>query len=93
MNDVLTVIGSWGHLNADARTGRVLDCRVDDFDEGGYSDILRFDVDEWRAAYPGEDPQSRSIDILDLGLWTKTGLYDPPEPDFRGEADARIACD
>ena len=46
--------------------------------------VLRFDVDEWSAAYPGEKLGDLAVvDILDLGYWTSAGIYTMPEADFR----------
>lgn len=49
--------------------------------------IVRIDVDEWRAHYPGESLESSTQDILDFGYWYRdaNGVehYEPPCDDWR----------
>jgi len=85
-----------GELLFDADTGEVLICdeygccssnkqRIDG--ETSYlSNIAKFDVAEWRQAYPGQVLEN--VDILDLGYWTTAGDYEGPELEWRGEARA-----
>lgn len=57
-----------------------------DEDAKALKDIVRFDVGEWRRAYPDEKIEpGDSIDILDLGSWSKDGSYEPPMADWRSD--------
>lgn len=82
------VTGSHGTLTVDCQTGRVLDYQHDD-DDSEYSNIERFDLEEWRSYY-GKELVS-SIDILDLGFWyypnklVRWPVYGGPEQDWRNE--------
>jgi len=94
-----TITGSHGELTVETTYGLIID-RVrwtDTYrDENGkwreipdwpnaYDDIAKFDLAEWRAFYPGEEPDGMHIDILDMGFWTNTGEYCAAEFDFREE--------
>lgn len=85
----ITVFGNGGTLTARADTGDVLHYEPDALDEQntGYGDIHRFDVDEWRRTYPGEDITNSSIDICDIGYWYKVDdsntLYEEPSLEWR----------
>lgn len=79
-----SVSSSNGCLTASAKTGRVISCELNK-DGEGIDQIQRFDVEEWRKAYPGENIAGHSIDILDLGYWDKSGKYEEPEKDWRKE--------
>lgn len=50
-----------------------------------YEDLIRFDLDEWRRTYPGEELVA--IDVLDVGYWYRkedgSEGYEPAEPDWR----------
>lgn len=59
-------------------------------ENGDYPEIDRINVAEWRATYPGEDPEKRSHDVLDWGFWSKDGTYTPPEEDWRVECRRNI---
>lgn len=50
----------------------------------GYSNIARFDVEEWQRRYPGQKIEDATLDVLDIGYWTKDGQYEAPEDDWRG---------
>ncbi len=85
-----TVGGNHGELSVDSKTGLVLSCTDSaDIEGDGYRFIRRFDVDEWRQFYPGEEPVDMMIDILDIGYWEAAGgkrvEYEPPEDDYRNE--------
>ena len=45
--------------------------------------IVRFDVGEIKRHY--KTGQFDSIDLADIGYWTKDGEYTPPDPDYRGQ--------
>lgn len=75
---VVRAVGSNGYLEAYATDGVV-------FDPGGYDSIAKLDLDEWRATYPGEQPEDGDIDILDLGFWDTEGVYSPADAEWRAE--------
>lgn len=80
------VYGNYGDLIVNSSTGAVLRYASDRDSKTGteYAHILRFDIDEYMAAYPGE--KLGHVDICDIGFWTKDSQYEPPIPDFRAEA-------
>ena len=96
-----TVESSWGTLVADAATGDVLvehshyrpECHRPAGDGGGptsIANIFRFDVGEWRRAYPTEPLEGETLDILDLGYWQNRTpwagyVYEPPEESWRSD--------
>ena len=84
------VYGNYGDLIVDRSTGSVHQYEPDRDSETGteYDQILRFDIDEYSAAYPGE--KLGHVDICDIGFWSKSGQYEPPEADFRASV-ARTA--
>lgn len=84
MNDFV-VYGNYGDLTVHRSTGAVLQYEPDRDSETGteYDQILRFDIDEYAAAYPNEEFDH--LDICDIGFWTRDGQYEPPEPTFRAE--------
>lgn len=50
--------------------------------------IERVDVREWNEHYQEHMKDGASVDILDVGYWSKKGDkhgYEPPEADFRRE--------
>jgi hypothetical protein len=67
--------GTYGTVVASAVTGEVISA------EGEYSDIICLDLDEFRNTYP--DDVTLETDILDVGLWTADGFYEPPCEDYR----------
>lgn len=79
------VYGNYGDLIVNSSTGAVLRYAPDRDSETGteYGHILRFDIDEYSAAYPGEE--LGHVDICDIGFWTKDGQYEPPITDFRSQ--------
>ena len=88
MTDIFMVRGSHGELDVFASSGEVITYRSETDTcggpcEGSYAEIARLDVDEWRAAYPGEDVTSGTHDILDFGYWSRDGVYEPPAYDWR----------
>lgn len=73
------VEGSWGRLEVDCQTGNVLKLTDEpeyQTHEIGYRDIVRVDVDKYRATFG----KFAGCDILDIGYWTKEGVYEPPTP-------------
>jgi hypothetical protein len=52
---------------------------------GIYEEIVKFDLDEWRHEYPGEELAGISVDILDLGYWNDDGVYTELATDWRRE--------
>lgn len=85
-----TVTGTHGEITVNAETGetirQVTTCACENCEGRGYANIVKFDIEEWKRAYPGETPMTAGqIDILDLGYWTKGGAYEPPATDWRNE--------
>ena len=78
-----TVHGNYGQVTAQISTGVVIKYEPEAEGLGEYADIIRFDVEEYAAAYPGENPDW--IDICDIGFWTTAGEFEPPVSDFRAE--------
>lgn len=85
------VYGNYGDLIVNRSNGVVLRYEPARDSETGteYGHILRFDIDEYAAAYPGE--QLGYVDNCDIGFWTKAGQYEPPLPEFRADVAARAA--
>lgn len=85
----LVVTGEYGHLTADPHTGKVLSVEVDATSPfvtaaaTGYHNITVFDVEELQRAYPGKQLTGGSIDILDVGFWSKDGSYEAPDAEWR----------
>lgn len=89
-----TATSSWGEITAEVDDGMVVKVNLypnqgtDEVGEGFITldQIARFDVGEWRRYYgPEELKNGYSIDILDLGFWTKDGHYEPPDEEWRQE--------
>ena len=83
-----TVYGSHGEIDIDPATGDVIRVRLDpETDDPHYTQILQFDIPEWKRAYPTESELPAAIDILDLGYWyVGPGggrAYERAEPDAR----------
>jgi hypothetical protein len=74
------VFSSNGELVIDAE-GKVIVAESKYYNDN-LKNIVRFDLEEYRKYYQGE-PAPSSYDILDLGYWTDTGQYEPPEMDWR----------
>lgn len=77
------VDGSHGQIQFDPKTGEVIDIAYYGYSasEGSYiSDIAEFDIEEY-VAYHGQ--LATTIDILDIGYWTKYGHYEAPSEDHR----------
>ena len=89
---VIRIRGNWGVLVVSAWTGLIIEVEPaegeeDDVDgDWGYPGIARFDIDEYRETYGVVE----DTDILDIGYWTHSGLYEPAEPDFR--KNVRTEC-
>ncbi len=81
------VFGSYGECVVDAESGRIKDMRDESSNANcaEYQPIVRFDVGEWLAAYPGEELVGNRVDILDLGYVLRNGTYEPPATDWRAE--------
>ena len=80
-----TIESSQGILTARADDGTVLTCqpfRGADAPEC-IECIARFDVDEFRRRYPTANLEDATVDVLDLGYWTKDGRHELPCEDFR----------
>lgn len=81
MDNHVTITGSHGHLVIDWTSGEVITVSNYGGDPYAYSDITRFDVQEWQATYPGKTPSV--VDICDIGYWTDVDYYEPPAPEHR----------
>ena len=93
--DNLIITSSWGRIVVDPVTGYVdhLASVYSPDPEGEHpiSDIRRFDVDEWRRAWPGETLAGTEQDILDFGYWSRPGdAYEPPCEEWRDECRAAL---
>ena len=93
--DNLIIISTWGRIVVDPVTGYVdhLASVYSPDPEGEHpiSDIRRFDVDEWRRAWPGETLAGTEQDILDFGYWSRPGdAYEPPCEKWRDECRAAL---
>jgi hypothetical protein len=68
-----------------AETGDVLRITDEpkDAESEGYHHIARFDLEEWKRFYKQET--CRGADILDVGYWTKDGIYEPPALEHRDQ--------
>jgi hypothetical protein len=79
------VSSSHGEFTVNPMSGLVLefDGDPDDEDYADYVNVTRFDVEEWKRAYPGEE--FNGADILDIGCWYRDGSYGGPEEDWRAE--------
>jgi len=86
---VFQVFSSHGQLSAYVEDGTVKIAELnDEADEDGQTmlDIARFNVEEWKKVYyPEKIKNGQCIDILDIGFWSKDGLYEPPDEDWRRE--------
>jgi len=78
-----TVHGNYGQLTAKVSTGVVIEYEPSKEGQTEYADIIRFDVEEYAAAYPGENLEL--IDVCDIGFWTTVGEYEPPVSEYRAE--------
>lgn len=81
---LVAVEGSHGNVTA-FEDGTVHSVNLDDPldpESGGYAAIARFDFDEWLRYYK-QASLPQSIDILDVGFYTKDGVYEPADFDWR----------
>lgn len=95
--NIIHVGGNHGNLEVDADTGAVLSYEYEGFDSDGYKIIVRFDVAEFRQAYPNEDIVGTYVDILDIGYWYSKGDdgelgYEPPIRDRIEQVQAKLAA-
>lgn len=76
------VAGSWGILTVNRDTGYVRDyddqdtrrIEIGDQYEDGYTNIVRFDLGEYRENWRKDIPDQ--VDILDLCYWTEEDVYE-----------------
>ncbi|MGP1614995.1 MAG: hypothetical protein ACTS5Y_08090 [Pollutimonas bauzanensis] len=74
----LTIRGSYGSLIVNAVTGTVLGYDTEGTDNTEYADIVRFDLDEYRAWAAEHAPRVLNWDegdIVGISFWTDTGEY------------------
>lgn len=64
---------SLGTITANAETGDVIS--VNSHKESYLNDIKTFDLKRYKEYYKREI--KNTIDIIYLGFWTKSGVYDP----------------
>lgn len=70
------VKSSLGTITANAETGDVLDViSLNESEESYLNDIKTFDLKRYKEYYKREI--ENTIDIIYLGFWTKSGVYDP----------------
>lgn len=85
-NKLIAINSSNGTLMIDSETGEV-SVEESDYDNDDLRQIVRFDLDEWRKEYPGEECEGG--DILDFGYWSKREdgewIYEPPVEEWRKE--------
>lgn len=79
-----TVYGSHGHIEINLETGDVISIYHYSGSEGDYSDIVKFDTQEFKQAWP-ERSGAETFDILDIGYWTASGYYEPADTFHREE--------
>jgi hypothetical protein len=95
MDKQYKVGSSHGKLTTDA-DGYVTDRDLDnDEPDGGahLARIVRIDIVEWRRFW--NNPDTRVIDILDLGYWradpkTHENIYAPPDAEWRAEIAQKL---
>lgn len=96
-------LSSWGSLIAETETGNIIEKRLsppsrkDCTTKEEYRQLCkthkvlskaeRFDVEEWRRTYPGEELNTQ-CDILDLGIFYDGGKYEPPVKEWREQFKA-----
>lgn len=79
---IINVLSSHGSFKFDSATGIVIKHQLgDDFGDLPY----KVDVYEYFDHYGVDIASNPSIDILDLGFWTLTGLYEEPEHEWRDD--------
>jgi hypothetical protein len=99
--EIITAEGSYGTLEVDAKTGEVIALldgpyetrvtpaemkkRYEEGDTEGYCDIVKLDLDEWRAYCAIHHPKHDldTDDILMFGFWNCEGKYFEPDHDWR----------
>jgi hypothetical protein len=72
--EMVTINSSNGTLKLDVG-GNVIPS-LSDYKNDDLVGITKFDFTEYRKWYPNEELDT--IDILDIGYWTKNGQYEPP---------------
>lgn len=75
----MLIFGNHGKLQVDNSSGRVITYDPEGSQE--YTNIARFDLQEWRAHYG--QVACDGGDILDFGYWLHDETYEPPEADWR----------
>lgn len=68
---------SYGFITIETPTGRIINADIDD-SSSYIHEIKRFDIAEfndWFFRRYGVQPQLEELDILELGFWTKNGVY------------------
>lgn len=60
---------SHGVVTYNAETGEVVQDSNDGCDQCWRSVPVHVELGEWRATYPGEEPEAEEHDILDFGIW------------------------
>lgn len=100
--NTIEVFGNHGSLTVELEYGLVIDrvaCTECYHDASGVPDgsgcvcegydvAVKFDITEFRAAYPNERIEGMHVDILDIGSWDREGVYEPAEPSYRNHTEA-----
>lgn len=95
----ITVWGNYGELDIHRETGEVLSYQPADDTTPDYADIVRFDVAEYQAWLASTTvttatwDQIESIDVVDIGFWSKDGSYEPPVAEHRDELPSRFGAE
>ena len=87
---MISIESSWGMITTDDE-GKVVELDLDVVGEDGERcyilDIAKFNIAEWDVWYEGKfnepSPKPSEFDILQLGYWTKWGLYVEPNHEWR----------
>ena len=84
MSKEFFIDGTYGSFSVHVDSGKVLSYTEETNEEGvSYSNIVQFDVKELETFWDYRIKEKDSYDILDVGYWTNTGFYAPPDVDYR----------
>jgi hypothetical protein len=86
---IINVLSSHGSFKFDSVTGVVVNHQL----SNTFGDLpYKVDVYEYFDHYGVDIASYPSLDVLDIGYWTLTGLYEEPAHDWRAEVETqRIA--
>lgn len=79
---IINVLSSHGSFKFDSVTGVVVNHQL----SNTFGDLpYKVDVYEYFDHYGVDIASYPSLDVLDIGYWTLTGLYEEPAHDWRDE--------